>query len=230
MAQHFCPPATPQGLLEPDAGKRRTSGSEGGRAQQCARPTRPAGIVVCLPFLERSLCLRAFPLLAAEAQAHPEGKNDPERRKARAGKEMLDLLTARLPTVTSTRSVTPPMPRGVRACRRVSITSRLRSNAAICARARPAPASAQPRKWVSAPQPRADSADPATEWSEAASRTQPRRSCCASRLPGRSAPRPRRVILVKHLKPVATRCADLYHLNSAAQLSSATQSAPIESP
>ena len=38
--QHFCPPASPRGLLEPDAAKRRTSGSEGGRAQQCVRPTR----------------------------------------------------------------------------------------------------------------------------------------------------------------------------------------------
>jgi RNA-directed DNA polymerase len=40
-ARRFCPPTSLWGLLEPDARKRARPGSEGGRAQQCARPTRP---------------------------------------------------------------------------------------------------------------------------------------------------------------------------------------------
>ena len=40
-ARHFCPPTSLRGLLEPGARKRARPGSEGGRAQQCVRPTRP---------------------------------------------------------------------------------------------------------------------------------------------------------------------------------------------
>jgi hypothetical protein len=39
-AQHKHLPTAPQGLLEPDAGKARQSGSEGAPAQQCAGATR----------------------------------------------------------------------------------------------------------------------------------------------------------------------------------------------
>ena len=40
-AWHFCPPTSLRGLLEPGARKRARPGSEGGRASQGARPTRP---------------------------------------------------------------------------------------------------------------------------------------------------------------------------------------------
>ena len=40
--QHFCPPASPRGLLEPVAWKAGMAGSEGAPAQQCAGATRRA--------------------------------------------------------------------------------------------------------------------------------------------------------------------------------------------
>ena len=43
MDRTASPHRTCGGLLEPDARKRARPGSEGGRAQQCARPTRPEG-------------------------------------------------------------------------------------------------------------------------------------------------------------------------------------------
>jgi hypothetical protein len=51
------------GLLEPDARKACKSGSEGGRAQQCARPTRrrrPRSRARCLKLDNRQLDARAI--------------------------------------------------------------------------------------------------------------------------------------------------------------------------
>jgi RNA-directed DNA polymerase len=42
-AQQLQPATSPRGFPEPRRGETRMSGSQGGRAQQCARPTRPTG-------------------------------------------------------------------------------------------------------------------------------------------------------------------------------------------
>lgn len=167
-----------------------------------------AGIVVCLPFLERSLCLPVLFRCWQPKRKHiPKGKNDPERPgKPELAREMLDLLTARLAdrdidTVGDAAYASEAW-RGLPG--RVSITSRLRSNAAIYARRPPRTGKrGQPRKWGERLRSLAQiAADPATEWSEASVRrygkTETLLLCQVDCLWGPLGPEtPVRVILVK---------------------------------
>jgi hypothetical protein len=129
------------------------------------------GICVTLPFLERTVCLPVLfrlwrPRRAAYAKAD---KPDPERPgKPVMAREMVDLLAARLPgrriDLVGDAAYATEAWRGLGAI--VTVTSRLRSNAAIYA---PAPERTgkrgRPRKWGARLQALAKiAADPATQW------------------------------------------------------------------
>ena len=166
------------------------------------------GIVVRLPFLERSLCLPVLFRCWQPKRKHiPKGKSDPERPgKPELAREMLDLLTARLAdrdidTVGDAAYASQAW-RGLPG--RVSITSRLRCNAAIYARRPPRTGKrGQPRKWGERLKSIAEiAADPATEWSEASVRrygkTETLMLCAIDCLWGPLGPEtPVRVILVR---------------------------------
>jgi hypothetical protein len=96
------------------------------------------GIVVRLPFLERSVCLPVlFRLWRPRRPAYAKAKKpDPERPgKPELAREMTDLLTTRISTRTihtvGDAAYATAASRGLNA--RVTLTSRLRSNAAIYA-------------------------------------------------------------------------------------------------
>ncbi|MGH2781225.1 MAG: transposase, partial [Thermoleophilaceae bacterium] len=95
------------------------------------------GIVVRLAFLERAVCLPVLFRLWRPKRAHiAKDKPDPERpSKPALAREMIDLLADRLPDrtihVTGDAAYATSAARGLRA--RVSLTSRLRSNAALYA-------------------------------------------------------------------------------------------------
>jgi SRSO17 transposase len=128
------------------------------------------GIVVRLPFLERSLCLPVlFRLWQPRRKQIPRGKPDPERPgKPELARELIDLLAARLPGRTI--HVVGDAAYATEAWRRlpanVTITSRLRSNAALFAPAPPPTGKrGRPAKWgerLGSLQQIA--ADPATRW------------------------------------------------------------------
>ena len=131
------------------------------------------GIVLRLPFLERSLCLPVLFRLWRPKRKHiPKGKSDPERPgKPELAREMLDLLAAHLADrdidIVGDAAYASEAWAGLPG--RVSITSRLRSNAALYGRRPPHTGKrGRPRKWG---QPLGSlvqiAADPATRWTEA---------------------------------------------------------------
>jgi len=130
------------------------------------------GIVVRLAFLERSVCLPVLlRLWQPRRKQIAKGKPDPERPgKPELAKEMIDLLAVRLPGRTI--HVVGDAAYATEAWRdlpaNVTLTSRLRSNAALFA-PKPGPTGrrGRPRKWGE----RLGSltriaTDPATRWSE----------------------------------------------------------------
>lgn len=127
-------------------------------------------IVVRLPFLERSVCLPVlFRLWQPRRKQIAKGKPDPERPgKPELARELIDLLAARLPGrtihVVGDAAYATEAWRGLSAT--VTVTSRLRSNAALFA-PKPGPTGqrGRPRKWGE----RLGSltriaTDPATQW------------------------------------------------------------------
>jgi SRSO17 transposase len=127
-------------------------------------------VVVRLPFLERSVCLPVLFRLWQPRRKHvAKGKPDPERPgKPELAREMIDLLAARLPSRTI--HVVGDAAYATEAWRgtpdHVTVTSRLRSNAALYA-PKPGPTGqrGRPRKWGE----RLGSltriaTDPATQW------------------------------------------------------------------
>jgi SRSO17 transposase len=99
------------------------------------------GIVVRLPFLERSLCLPVLMRLWQPRRKHiAKGKPDPERPgKPELAREMIDLLAARLPgrriNVVGDAAYASGAWRRLPA--QVTLTSRLRANGALYAPAPP---------------------------------------------------------------------------------------------
>jgi SRSO17 transposase len=128
------------------------------------------GIVVRLPFLERAVCLPVLlRLWQPRRKQIAKGKPDPERPgKPELAREMIDLLAARLPGrtihVVGDAAYATEAWRGLPSS--VTLTSRLRSNAALFA-PKPGPTGqrGRPRKWgerlASLKQ---IAADPATCW------------------------------------------------------------------
>ena len=110
------------------------------------------GIVVRLPFLERSVCLPVlFRLWQPRRKQIAKAKPDPERPgKPELAREMVDLLSARLPGRTidlvGDAAYATEAWRGLPT--NVTVTSRLRSNAALFA-PKPGPTGqrGRPRKW-----------------------------------------------------------------------------------
>lgn len=136
------------------------------------------GICVKLPFLGRTVCLPVLfrlwrPRRAEYAKAD---KPDPERlAKPQLAREMIDLLAARLPgrqlDVVGDAAYATEAWRGLPAGR-ATLTSRLRSNAAIYERTPPRTGKrGRPRKWGARLGSLAEIAlDPATQWVEQAVR------------------------------------------------------------
>lgn len=127
------------------------------------------GIVVRLPFLERSLCLPVLFRLWQPKRKHiPKGKPDPERpSKPALARELVDLLAARLDReidVVGDAAYATSGWRGLPGS--LSVTSRLRSNAALFAR-KPPPTGkrGRPAQWGRRLGTLAQIAtDPATKW------------------------------------------------------------------
>ncbi|MDQ3631246.1 MAG: transposase, partial [Actinomycetota bacterium] len=128
------------------------------------------GIVVRLSFLDRAVCLPVlFRLWRPRRKQIAAGKSDPERpAKPVLAREMVDLLAARLPDrqidcVADSAYATSAW-RGLPG--RVTMTSRLRSNAALYAPAPPRTGKrGRPAKWGKRLGSLAQIAtDPATEW------------------------------------------------------------------
>jgi len=134
------------------------------------------GIVVRLAFLERSVCLPVmFRLWQPKRKQFAKGKSDPERPgKVQLAREMIELLATRLPdrqiNVVGDAAYATEAWRGVNA--RVTVTSRLRSNAALYKRTPPPTGKkGRPRKWGQRLPSLAKLAlDPATSWTEHAVR------------------------------------------------------------
>jgi len=136
-----------------------------------------AGIVVRLPFLERGICLPVlFRLWQPRRREYAEaGTPDPERpTKPELAREIVELLAVRLESRTihmvGDAAYATGAARGLPA--RVTLTSRLRSNAALYA---PTPARTgkrgRPAKWgVRLPGLAQIATDPATSWTAAAVR------------------------------------------------------------
>ncbi|MCA1701546.1 MAG: transposase, partial [Actinobacteria bacterium] len=131
------------------------------------------GIVVRLGFLDRAVCLPVlFRLWRPKRKQIAKGKPDPERpSKPQLAREMVDLLAARLTgrtihTVGDAAYATSAA-RGLPAS--VTVTSRLRSNAALFARKPPRTGKrGQPRKWGKRLGSLARIAlDPTTRWTQA---------------------------------------------------------------
>jgi len=130
------------------------------------------GIVVRLGFLERSVCLPVMFRCWQPRRKHiPKGKADPERPgKPELAREMIDLLAARLAgrkiNVVGDAAYASEAWRGLGA--RVTITSRLRANAALYERQPPRSGKkGRPRKWGERLAGLAKIAgDPATTWTE----------------------------------------------------------------
>ena len=130
-------------------------------------------IVVRLPFLDRAVCLPVLFRLWQPKRKHiATGKPDPERpSKPALARELIDLLAARLGDsaidVVGDAAYATSAARGLGA--RVTMTSRLRSNAAIYAPAPPRTGKrGRPAVWGNKLSKLEKIAtDPATEWTEA---------------------------------------------------------------
>ena len=130
------------------------------------------GIVVKLPFLQRSVCLPImFRCWQPKRKQFGKGKRDPERPgKVELAREMIDLLAARLPErqidVVGDAAYASEAWRGVTS--RVTVTSRLRCDAAIYDREPPRTGKqGRPRKWGQRlPSLAKIALDPATRWTE----------------------------------------------------------------
>jgi hypothetical protein len=131
------------------------------------------GIVVRLPFMERAVCLPVlFRLWQPRRKETPKGKPDPERPgKPELAREMIDLLAARLPgwqihevgDAAYAAKAWQGLPGNV------TMTSRLRSNAALYA-PKPPPTGkrGQPRNWgARLPSLKLIALDPTTTWTAA---------------------------------------------------------------
>jgi SRSO17 transposase len=132
------------------------------------------GIVVRLPFLERKVCLPVlFRLWRPRRREYAKAdKPDPQRPgKPELAREMTDLLAARLTTRTihtvADAAYATGASRGLPA--RITLTSRLRCNAAIYARTPPRTGKrGRPRKWGKRlPGLAAIANDPTTTWTAA---------------------------------------------------------------
>lgn len=131
------------------------------------------GICVRLRFLERTVCLPVLFRLwqPRREQFAKQDKPDPERPgKPQLAREMVDLLAARLPgrqlDVVGDAAYATEAWRGLED--RITITSRLRSNAALYARTPPRTGKrGRPRKWgARLPSLAVIALDPATQWAE----------------------------------------------------------------
>ncbi len=131
------------------------------------------GIVVRLGFLDRAVCLPVlFRLWRPKRKHFPKGKPDPERPgKPELAREMVDLLAARLTEhkldVVGDAAYASGRWRGVAG--RVTVTSRLRSDAALFARTPPRTGTrGRPRTWgARLPSLAKIAQHPATQWTEA---------------------------------------------------------------
>ncbi|MCA1680626.1 MAG: transposase [Actinobacteria bacterium] len=131
------------------------------------------GIVVRLGFLDRAVCLPVlFRLWRPKRKQIPQGKPDPERpSKPALAREMVDLLAARIAgrklDLVGDAAYAAGAWRGLPG--RVTLTSRLRSNAAIHKRKPPRTGKrGRPAKWGERLGSLAQIAlDPATQWAEA---------------------------------------------------------------
>ena len=131
------------------------------------------GIVVRLAFLERAVCLPVlFGLWQPKRKQIPAGRPDPERpSKPVLARELIDLLADRLGDrmihVVGDAAYATSAARGLPA--RATLTSRLRSNAALYARTPPRTGKrGRPAKWgARLPALAAIATDPATRWIEA---------------------------------------------------------------
>jgi SRSO17 transposase len=132
-----------------------------------------AGIVVRLAFLDRAVCLPVlFRLWRPKRKGIANDKPDPERpSKPALARDMIDLLAARITDRTihtvGDAAYATGAARGLPA--RVTLTSRLRSNAALYARTPPRTGSrGRPAKWGKRLAGLAQIAtDPATRWTQA---------------------------------------------------------------
>ncbi|MCA1678830.1 MAG: transposase, partial [Actinobacteria bacterium] len=130
------------------------------------------GIVVRLSFLDRAVCLPVlFRLWRPKRKGIPKDKPDPERpAKPALARELVDLLAARLPERTihtvGDAAYATSASRGLPG--RVTLTSRLRSNAALYQRTPPRTGKrGRPAKWGRRLGGLAQIAtDPATRWTE----------------------------------------------------------------
>jgi hypothetical protein len=133
-----------------------------------------AGINVKLPFLERTVCLLVlFRLWRPRRKETPKHKPDPERpSKPWLAREMLCLLAKRFPSRKIHGVGDAAYASGAFAGlpENVTMTSRLRSDAALQRLAPPRPPAGQrkrgrpPKKGVQLPKLAQIAADPATEW------------------------------------------------------------------
>jgi len=131
------------------------------------------GIVVRLGFLDRAVCLPVlFRLWQPKREHIPKGKPDPERpSKPALAREMVDLLAARLAGraihTVADAAYASGASRGLPT--RVTLTSRLRSNAALYRRTPPPTGKrGRPAKWGKRLGGLAQIAtDPATQWAQA---------------------------------------------------------------
>lgn len=129
------------------------------------------GICIKLPFLERTVCLPVLFRLwqPRRPQYAKQGKPDPRRpAKPQLAKEMIGLLAARLPDrkidVVGDAAYATEAWKGLES--RVTITSRLRSNAALYQPTPPRTGKrGRPRKWgARLPSLQEIATNPATEW------------------------------------------------------------------
>lgn len=135
-----------------------------------------AGIVVRLRFLKRSVCLPVTFRLWRPKRGHiPKGKPDPERpSKPELARQIVDLIAERLPErridVVGDAAYASRAWRGLPA--RVSVTFRLRADAALYAPAPPRTGKrGQPAKWGKRlPSLTQIATDPATRWVSASAR------------------------------------------------------------
>ena len=131
------------------------------------------GLVVRLPFLERSVCLPVlFRLWRPRRKEVAKGQGDPQRpTKPALARELTDLLAARFPARTihtvGDAAYATSASRGLPG--RVTLTSRLRANAAIYAPAPPPTGKkGRPRTWGARLRSLSEIAkDPATPWTAA---------------------------------------------------------------
>ncbi|MCA1680097.1 MAG: transposase, partial [Actinobacteria bacterium] len=133
------------------------------------------GIVVRLAFLDRAVCLPVlFRLWQPRRKQIPKGKPDPERpSKPALAREMVDLLAARLDReldVVGDAAYASGAWRGLQGP--VTVTSRLRSNAAIFARKPPRTGKrGRPAQWGrQLPSLDQIATDAATDWQQASVR------------------------------------------------------------